>query len=889
MEAFSLTLADREFYMPLERAAEIGPCWEPAGVPEGWGGDRRGVWTYWHRGRIAGPEQGWKVHVSTTRERAQSTLDTVAAACFALDVPFKHLAAPLFFTAFHHKHASRAQAGKFTALYPPDLPTARLLMERLAAGLRGVTGPYVLTDRPFQDSGVVFYRYGAHRGRQEVRADGQRVHMVRDSSGRDTEDVRSTSFVLPPGVEDPFAPPPERFTGPILLNDRFEVTEVIRHSNGGGAYRATDTRTGRAVFVKEARPYNGLLGDGEDSRDRLRREHGILRAVHAADPGLCPEPVDFFTAWDHDYLVTELVPGTGLVKWVAAATTTGRLEVEPDRVEAYYDRLRGLLACLRDRLDRLHALGWSFGDLSHGNVLVQSDDTVRLIDFETATRLDGARSLMGTPGYKPSAAWTAAGATDDDYGFAALALCGLFPLHQPLERDPAGRLELYRRDVGCTRPVPDDLWLTATRFHGRVPGDAPADTAGTGDDGAAGAAGADTGTAGARPEPSGTPGAFRLPTAAELDAEPERALARLRDGLTAGTLDLARPGFPAWVFPPSPRGLALNTVCLELGTAGVLYALHHSGTTVPAELVARLRTDALRERPALAPGLQTGLAGIAWTLGDLGLDQEAEDLLDDALRHPLGEESARLATGSPGIGMAALARHAATGDDARLAAAARIGDRLLRDACAPVLDGAGSAGLADGLAGTALFLHHLAEATGDERHRAGALTLAHAELDRAREEGDDGLRFADAGRIMPHLATGAAGVATVLTGLAAGGDERSAEALPELLRICRMTCGVEAGLYAGVAGWVFALAGYAEFTGRPEDRACAVRVATGLAKYATRHPGGLRILGSYQTRYQADLASGGAGVALALARLLDGPRVRLLTPATGTPAGVPVV
>ncbi len=845
MLGYSLTLADRDFYVPLERARDTGEPYRPAGVPQGWTGAGEGVWTYWRPEHPVTAEQGWKIHVSTTRERIGFTLDTVAAACFAEGVAFKHLSAPLFYAALHHKHAARAQAGKFCALYPPDVPTARRLLERLSADLKGEVGPYILTDRRYgdSDSGVVHYRYGAYLSRKRVLADGTTQYVVRDGNGGETEDVRSTRFVLPPGVTDPFAPPHEPFSGPVLLNGRFEVTQVIRHSNGGGTYRATDTRTGRTVFVKEARPYNGLIGDGSDSRDRLRREWQNLLRVHAGAPGLCPEPVDHFTEWDHDFMVTEFVPGTGLLKWVAAHATVGWLDTEPARHAAYFADAELVLARLRAHVDRLHALGMRFGDLSHNNVFVDEDLTVRLIDFETASALTDEPSQLGTNGYKTPPALIEAGVESDDYGFAALALCVLFPLHQPLERDPRGRLELYRRDIARNTPVPDGLWQTATRYYGT---------------------GAD------ESELSG------LPTAADLDERPTEALARLRDGLTAGLLDMARPDGPDWLFPPSPRGLAVNTTCVEHGTAGVLYALRQAGEAVPGHLVERFRRDAVGRAAGLAPGLQVGTAGIAWVLAEFGLHEEAGHLLAGSLRHPLATASAHLGNGAAGIGMAHVALSGTPGGADRLAQAARIGDTLLRDADS-VLAGAGIPGLATGLSGTALFLHCLAAATGDARYERAARRLVHAELDRATDAGADGLHFTDGVRVLPHLAQGAAGIGTVMGRLAAGGDERCARDLPRVLRVCRLTCSVEPGLYAGVAGWVFALTEHADRTGDPGDRETALLVATSLAKYAVRHSDGLRVLGSYQSRYQADLASGGAGVLLALARVLDGPRVRLFT------------
>jgi hypothetical protein len=93
--------------------------------------------------------------VSAPLERAQHIPDTVAGACFAADVPFKHLAARRFFLLLHHKHADRVQAGKFCSLYPAGTGTARRLMDELSAALHEEEGAYVLSDRRYRDSRTV--------------------------------------------------------------------------------------------------------------------------------------------------------------------------------------------------------------------------------------------------------------------------------------------------------------------------------------------------------------------------------------------------------------------------------------------------------------------------------------------------------------------------------------------------------------------------------------------------------------------------------------------------------------------------------------------------------------------------------------------------------------
>ncbi|MGW1115642.1 class III lanthionine synthetase LanKC [Streptomyces tanashiensis] len=849
LEGFGEALADREYYLPLPSVADPGPRFAPGDVPSGLRGSAQGIWTVWGGPRTGLAEQGWKIHVSARLDRAQHVLDTVAAICFSEGVPFKHLSARLFFLFLHHKHAARAQAGKFCAVYPPDTATARRLLERLRDALDGEEGPYVLTDRRFRDSRTVHYRYGSFDGaRSRLRADGTREGLIRDGSGSEVVDSRLPAFHLPAGITDPFVEQEEQpHAGPILIRD-YEVTRAVRLSNAGGAYRARDRRTGRTVFLKEARAHNGLVFDGTDARQRLRHEYDVLREVHAAAPGVGPEPLDHFTEWEHDFLVTEYVEGMPLVGWLSRSSPLARADRTAESVAAYYEACRRLLASLDSSLERLHAAGYRFGDLSLGNVLVTPEGGVRLVDFEAASALSAAPSRMGTPGFTPPPGLRRAD-TDpllqDRYGTSAVALAFLAPFHEIAEHAPAN-LSLLRRDLADVAP-PQDLWQRATAFH----------------------------LAEDRAREQNGPDGPSSPV--EPDTDPRGRLTRLADEVAAGLLEMADADRPDWAFPPSPEAFRTNNVCLAYGTAGVVHALHRAGFEVPEEIRERLRRDTLALRDALPPGLFVGSAGIARVLAGLGRLDEAVDLLRDADGHPLTASCGTLAGGRAGVGVGWLALHRLTGESTHLERAAAAGEALLRTPDLPATLGEHDArGLLHGRSGLALFLHRLARDTGEDRFLEAGRLLLHQELDRTFPLDDGALSVSDDARLtraMPYLATGAAGVAAVLTRyVATAPDERCAAALPRLVAGIRVSCATkEAGLYRGLAGLAWCLTEHAERTGTDAARRDAVRAATGLLKYAVPYRRGVRFLGAGSQRFTADLSSGGAGVLLALHRLLSGP------------------
>ncbi|OKJ02943.1 class III lanthionine synthetase LanKC [Kitasatospora sp. CB01950] len=842
-------VADREYYEPLDTAAPQGDPFTPGRPAEGWSGKVGGIWTMWRReGMPELPDDGWKVHVSARRSRAAAVLDTVAEICFAQDVAFKHLATDHWYWWLHRKHASRPQSGKFIAAYPVDAEAARRLMEALREALDGEQGPLILTDRRFPGSDTVQYRYGAYLGRDEVDADGNRTSLTRDADGKAVPDKRGASFHLPEGFTDPFttadpeaAPRPE---GPVVLRG-FSIEGAIVHSSGGGTYEGLEVATGRKVFLKEARPFHGL-GDGEDDAvDRLHREWRTLTTLHELAPGLAPEPIALFTAGGHEFMVTEFVEGMSLNRIPPTSHPLMKADSTPDEYAAYYARCERILASVEAAMERLHALGWTFQDVSPANVLVTPEDDIRLIDFETACGPDDTPGKMGTPGFvPPQHIVDRDGRTaQDDFGVSALAqtLVGCLPL--TVGRAPE-TLAHFHHDLAELAPVTETLWKRATHYH--PPSESPA-----------------------------------LPSPQEVAADPLRHLADLREAVAAGLLAAADPEHPQRTFPTVPQGYASNTRCVLFGAAGVLHTLNRCGIAAPEGALERLRRDALADADQLAPGLYVGLAGIAWVLAEHGLLDEARSLLDTADAHPLVGQNATLQGGAAGLAMGHLALYRRTGDahhaeraHALLAAqphGADLVSRLGRD---------DATGLLHGRAGLALAYQQFARVTGDTSLLARGVELLHAELDRATDPDATGLLFpvsTEDKRAMPYLYCGSAGLAHVATRyLRAGADERLTETLPRLLAPLHGGHTALPALYAGTAGFAFVLAEHALLTGDEASRAGAVRAARQLYKHAVpQEDGTVCFLGFGLLRYSTELWTGSAGVLLALDQVLA-PRADLL-------------
>lgn len=838
--AAEFAAADAEFYAPLESAAGAdAERLAPSRVPAGWRAVDSGIWTTWHQPGSGVAEDGWKVHVSARPDRLQHVLDTVADVCFDQEVTFKHLSTRHFYWWTHHRHAPRAQSGKFVAAYPPDADAARRLMERLRAELAQEEGPYILTDRRFKDSRTVHYRYGAFTPRFRLQADGLRVPLVRDGNDEVVPDRRGVSFHLPEGVADPFVEAgPDAGAGPQTDFGGFVVESAVRYSNAGGTYRGRELATGRPVFIKEARSHTGLREDDAAATEQLREEWEALTALHALAPGLVPEPVAYFREWEHEFLVTERVAGIPLWRWLSGYHPLFTVGSTADDFSGYYARCEKILSGIESAFDQLHALGYLFVDVSPGNVMIGADDAVRLVDFGAAHRLGTEFRRAGTPGHMPPQSLLDGGdlAVYDRYGLASLAQFLVGPLNLVVQRNPDALAHLHH-DLSEHAPIPPSLWRRATRYH--APSDSP-----------------------------------RLPNPDEAAADPVRCLTELRDQVADALVAMVDVGHPVRVVPTIAQGYLSNVVNVAYGTAGVVHALRRSGRTLPAGLLERLRADALRAVGGLPPGLMFGTAGIARVLADCGLLDEALDLLGAADRHVLTGECATLAGGSAGVAQAHLALYGHTREQWHVDRALALASDLPPDDddLTPLLGANDATGLLHGRCGIALMLHQLATVTGDARHLDRAVRLLHHELDRAVDPDARGLVFPVSTkdrRALPYLFAGSAGTAYVVTRcLNTVDDERLAEALPRMLAPLHLNYTIMPGLYQGLAGLAFVLADHARLTGDEVSRQAAIRNARGLFKYAVPHPIGVRYLGDQLLRFSGELWSGSAGVLLALTQVL---------------------
>jgi hypothetical protein len=525
-----------------------------------------------------------------------------------------------------------------------------------------------------------------------------------------------------------------------------------------------------------------------------------------------------------------------------------------------------MLARVERAVEALHGRGVVFGDLHPFNVLVEGERVV-LVDFEVATLAeDGARPALAHPGFCPPP--DRLGVRADRYSLACLRLGIFAPMSTvliPLHRPKAAHLaELVRRVF----PVPR---ATLGEAVSTILGTPPA----TGTDPADVTAGPEAVPLGDLPLPG------RAPWTSVRDAA-------CRAIVASATPERGDRLFPGDVAQFQPGG----GVNLANGAAGVLYALAETGAGRFPRYEDWLRERAFAPAPGTGLGFYDGLHGVAYAFESLGRRQDALDLVELCLREDWEQLGQSLYGGLAGIGLNLLHLGQETGEHALERAALRVAevvaDRLGAVEDVPEVSGGGDphAGLMRGSSGPALLFLRAYELTGEGALLDHARVALRQDLRRCTHRADGQLQVEQGWRTNPYLDEGSAGIGVVLRQyLAHRHDEEFRQALDAIGPVATLEYYVQAGLFAGRAGMIAALSlglrpavtGYSlEVTGQIER----------LAWHAMPYGGGLAFPGDQLLRLSMDLATGTAGVLLALGTALhDRPvRVPLISP-PGIPAG----
>lgn len=880
-------MADPLFYDVLHSRQTAGESFPTAErpLPDGWRRKEQDDWFTFSCAQATDlPLQGWKIHVAACLDNAQRILDAVWDYCVPRGVNFKFLRSPSVLVSRVSKYAPRGYSGKLVTIYPADDAACERILHELGEILDGEPSPYILTDLRW-GAGPLYVRYGAFAMRYCVDERDQIVPAIADDTGTLVPDRRDPVFRVPPWVTLPdFLEPHLAARNAVSVAGLpYTIERVVHFSNGGGVYVGTDTRTGEAVVLKEGRPHSGLDSYGHDAVRRIEHEYSIQGKL-AGIPGV-PAVKDLFWVGEHRFFAMEYVEGEPLSRAIVLKYPLIDHTAGPEDFARYTDWALGIYSQVEAAIEAIHERGIVYGDLHLFNIMVVpggpdrsnaggsggvgGDDTIALLDFEVASPIDEPRAPgLGNAGFAPPPGTT--GFDIDRYGLACLRLALFLPMTTLLWLHRPKAVEFV--DVISTHFPVDKARSGAANgnfLRSAVDVIAPEDAG----------------------EISRLTGASRpKPPAFEPGNWPE-----LRDSLSRAILASATPERDDRLFPGDIEQFEVGGIGLSYGAAGVLYALSATGAERHPRLEEWLLDKVRNLTGDTRPGLFDGLHGAAFALDHLGYKQPALDALELCLRGDWESLGLDLAGGLAGVGL--NLRHFArrTGEPELRAAFLRtaelVADRVHVDPPdleeeRPISGGEHPwAGLMLGQAGPALLLIRAYEETGDTVFLDRAATALRQDLRRCVVRDNGTLEVYEGWRSMPYLVTGSIGIGLVLDEyLVHRPDEPCfvqgldveqasfAEAGRRIEDAARSEMYILPGLFTGRAGILLYLAGRSP---SPRTDPRVGKQVRGLSWHALPYRDGTAFPGTGMLRLSMDLATGTAGVLLALGVALHDQPVHL--------------
>ncbi|WP_157855733.1 class IV lanthionine synthetase LanL [Streptomyces aureocirculatus] len=848
--------------------------------------------------------QGWKLHVSAVPLSAPQVLAKSAEVLIRGGCAFKFASSVARVAELVSQRFDRSGGGKFITAYPDgDEEQLVALAQELHRVTRGLPGPGILSDRPCFPGSLVHYRFGAFSGVRVLDNDGTRSAMLVAPDGTLVPDRRAPWFSPPSWApRDPFSRgsggtrPAAAGPKPVLLDGRYLVHEVIRHSFAGGVYRATDETTGAAVVIKQARPHAAATLLGTDIRDARRHEAAMLERFAAS--GLTPRHHGMFEQQGEVFLVQEAVSGSSLRDWVREnirLDDTDAWGLPPETVERMALDLIGLV-------DLVHAEGLVLRDFNPSNVMVTDDGELRLIDLEMIVRPGQQVPRVHTPGYGAPEQVAAPG-----LGAAPGLEADLFSLGAALLYLVSGCDALRGEDEGATRTAREraEHWFRFLAVGNAAAARcAPVILALLDDE-----PGRRPSLAAVRESLAAVAGEGGAGGSGEEPVEPahlvDGGLTRLFADAVEHLLVTMDPDSPDRLWPSARYAATADPFGVQHGAAGVLgvlsrvYEAQHEPRLIEAVRTTADWIDRRVERePRFLPGLHFGRSGTAWALLEAGRVLGDDQLLGRAAalarKVPVTSGIPDVCHGVAGAGLTQLRFWEVTGegdflDRARQQAQALAAAAVRRDGrhLWPIPRGSLAAthelshyGFAHGVAGVGAFLLAAGRATGDGScldlaTRAAETLVSVAEVER----GAAYWRVDEAGgRRRAHWCSGSSGVGTFLVRF---WRETGAEACRELahqaavaVRRSRWHAGTTQ--CHGLAGDGDFLLDMAEATGDERYRDWAGELAASLYMRHVLRDGRVVVPDESGAAVLADFGTGLSGVLAFLLRLrAGGPRLWL--------------
>ncbi|MGT2755888.1 hypothetical protein [Streptococcus ovuberis] len=322
------------------------------------------------------PYFGYKIHISATLTNYRELYGMVRPFLEDNRIAYKYIKKHEDIIHNFSVEETAAESGKYFTIYPKTHQDFLTLLEQLYDLIPvAYDGIYIMSDRAYRDSKVIFYRFGTIK--MDVRYMEEGIPTLIGPNQEKWQDVQRSYFDLPSWIEDI---QPEHIIQESYLSNNYLVTSSLSNKNGGNVYCGKSLRTETSVVLKEARP-NVIYFDHCYKSDLRKIEYELSKKIdkHIA------KPIEHVKEWLNDYYIYEDVKGEDFYEYAKKLTIFSYSSLSAQDRKENLHRFRQFLS-LVDRLLQMiqyfHDKDLVLHDIHPNNIRVGDDDELYFIDLE---------------------------------------------------------------------------------------------------------------------------------------------------------------------------------------------------------------------------------------------------------------------------------------------------------------------------------------------------------------------------------------------------------------------------------------------------------------------------------------------------------------------------
>ncbi|MGT2799473.1 class III lanthionine synthetase LanKC N-terminal domain-containing protein [Streptococcus marmotae] len=321
------------------------------------------------------PEFGFKIHISGTLENYKQIYYLVIPYLMSKDICFKYLESKESIIYNLSEEESPAESGKLITIYPKDRVHCKQLLEELYLLIPSEnSGVYILSDRNYKDSNVIFYRYGCIKLVQNELMDG--LPTLRGPNGECWQDFQKNYYDLPSWIED--LQEKQEFI-PSYLGNTYQLVALLKQSNGGNVYKAKNKYSGEIVVIKECRP--NILCTTTVTKNNVRENEWRLSKIIQ---DCIPARIEKVSEWINQYYIYDYIEGQNLLEFCNQENLFSYSQYCPENNYLHFNNIFNCITELLKTVQKLHEIGIVLNDVHPNNFIISENFKVYFIDMENS-------------------------------------------------------------------------------------------------------------------------------------------------------------------------------------------------------------------------------------------------------------------------------------------------------------------------------------------------------------------------------------------------------------------------------------------------------------------------------------------------------------------------